>query len=273
MSDYTTQIRYICESKAGYTGSTEIPDPEVVVSEARSSIFNFDYDLFDENHKEELETKILLHYYTREIGLETYALWHLKLKTKLREILPYYNQLYYTASLEYDPTHDVNYTKEHHGTENNYSTSDRNRIMKDDTSRNEFTTGNTRTKETTLSHEENENWNLYSDTPQGSIQNIKENNQAYLTNATKDTNETDSNGQRNGMLANDEVVDGNVNKNVSEKNNDIYNEDNANEWTEKMVGKVGTYSVAKLIKDYREAIMNIDLMIINDLEELFMMVW
>ena len=80
MSDYTTQIRYICESKAGYTGSTEIPDPEVVVSEARASIFDFDYDLYDENHKEELETKILLHYYTREIGLETYALWHLKLK-------------------------------------------------------------------------------------------------------------------------------------------------------------------------------------------------
>ena len=72
MSDYTTQVRYICESKAGYTGSTEIPDPEVVVSEARASIFDFDYDLYDENHKEELETKILLHYYTREIGLERF---------------------------------------------------------------------------------------------------------------------------------------------------------------------------------------------------------
>ena len=41
----------------------------------------------------------------------------------------------------------------------------------------------------------------------------------------------------------------------------------------RQLGKVGTYSIAKLIKDYRDAIMNIDLMIINDLEELFMMVW
>lgn len=273
MSDYTTQIRYICESKAGYAGSTEILDPEEVIELARPLIFDFDYDLFDEEHKPELETKILLHYYTREIGLETYALWHLKLKTKLNEILPYYNELYYTASLKYDPTNDVNYFKEHHGTENNMSNAKRNRTLSDTTSLTNTNTTATTTSEETETHEDSTNWNLYSDTPQGSIQNIVENNQAYLTNATKDTTDTDTTGERSGTLNSTESSTGRNLKNVTENNDDFVNEDNANDWTEKMVGKVGTYSIAKLIKDYREAIMNIDLMIIEDLEELFMMVW
>ena len=42
-----------------------------------------DYPIFDENYREVLETKILKHFYFREIGFETFALWKFKLNEKL----------------------------------------------------------------------------------------------------------------------------------------------------------------------------------------------
>ena len=52
------------------------------------------FPIFDENYRSVLETKILRHYYTREIGFETVGLWKHYLKTKLNEIMPKYNKLY-----------------------------------------------------------------------------------------------------------------------------------------------------------------------------------
>ena len=51
-----------------------------------------------------------MHYYTREIGFETVGLWKLKLQTKLNEIMPYYNKLYETELLKYNPLYDVDMT-------------------------------------------------------------------------------------------------------------------------------------------------------------------
>lgn len=111
MSKYTTELRYICETEAGLSesvGQTKIKD---VIAKAIPKIFDFDFPIFDESYRNVLETKILKHYYTREIGLETYGLWKLKLDTKLNEIMPFYNQLYKSALLEFNPLYEVDYSK------------------------------------------------------------------------------------------------------------------------------------------------------------------
>lgn len=64
------------------------------------NIFDFDYDLFDEEYKPILEQKIIDHYYFSEIGAETPARFLHNLKVKMREILVYYNPLYETTRLE-----------------------------------------------------------------------------------------------------------------------------------------------------------------------------
>ena len=100
MSKYTTELRFICETLAnlnesvGYDGGdvTKIDSVKEVIEASRQSIFNFDYPIFDQNYKVTLETKILRHFYTREIGEETYGLWKLRLEDKLNLIMPYYNQ-------------------------------------------------------------------------------------------------------------------------------------------------------------------------------------
>mgnify|MGYP001604760735 FL=1 len=48
----------------------------------------------------------------REIGFETVGLFKFKLENKLNEIMPYYNQLYLSERMEFDPLANTNYTRE-----------------------------------------------------------------------------------------------------------------------------------------------------------------
>lgn len=113
MSNYTTQLRFICESYAGLTSPTDpMYDIDDIIEAARSKVFSFDYPLFDPNYKKELESKIISHFYTREIGVETVGLFKHRLKNKMREIMPYYNQLYKSELIKFDPLKNVDYTDE-----------------------------------------------------------------------------------------------------------------------------------------------------------------
>lgn len=103
MSDYTTQLRFICESYAGKRVPTPQAEIDEIIAASRADIFNFDYPIFDPAYKETLETKILSHYYTEEIGSETVGLWKHQLKNKMREIMPFYNQLYMSEKIKFDP--------------------------------------------------------------------------------------------------------------------------------------------------------------------------
>ena len=116
MSKYTTEVRFICEQYAGLDESADYPDVDRVIDLAIPKIFDMSgISVYVEEHKTLLFHKILLHYYQREIGFETVGLWKLKLNTKLKEIMPYYNQLYASELLEYDPLQNVNNWHEHQG--------------------------------------------------------------------------------------------------------------------------------------------------------------
>ena len=118
MSSDTTEVRFICEELSGFNESKGYADVEEIISLARPKIFDFNYPIFDENYKSVLETKILKHFYTREIGLETYGLWKLKLNTRMNEIMPYYNKLYSSELLEFNPLYSTNLTKSSKNTRN-----------------------------------------------------------------------------------------------------------------------------------------------------------
>ena len=62
-----------------------------------------DYPIFDENYRHYLNQKIIDHYYFREIGQETPDRFNFCLRRKMNEIMPYYNELYKTALLPFDP--------------------------------------------------------------------------------------------------------------------------------------------------------------------------
>lgn len=225
MSKYTTQVRFICETAAGLSESEGQTSVKQIIAAAIPSVFDFDFPIFDESYRNVLESKILKHYYTREIGLETVGLWKLKLDTKLNEIMPFYNQLYKSELIEFNPMYDVDLTRDHTlnrseqteqtGTETADATKNgtvdtttsgtktgtadtKESGNKDGTSRenidvseNQETEQNSKSdtdiKNTTGSTSEESatgtktHYDKYSDTPQGSLQNVQ--NDTYLTNA------------------------------------------------------------------------------------------
>lgn len=118
MSKYTTEVRYICEKAAGLDDSVGYNDVDSVIESAIPSVFNFDFPIFDDDYKNVICAKILRHYYTREIGFETVGLWKLKLETKLTEIMPYFNQLYKSELLKFNPLYDTDLHTTHVGDKN-----------------------------------------------------------------------------------------------------------------------------------------------------------
>lgn len=101
MSNFTTRVRYLCESFGGEAHGVREIDAQI--ERASRTIFDFDFPMFSEEYRGILEKKILRHYYMREIGAETFGLWQLQLCDKLNEIMPYYNQLYASQLLEVEP--------------------------------------------------------------------------------------------------------------------------------------------------------------------------
>nr|DAP13998.1 MAG TPA: Lower collar protein [Caudoviricetes sp.] len=73
-----------------------------------------DYPIFDEQYREFLNAKIIDHYWYREIGLETVDMFIRQLRTKMHEIMPYYNKWYlaenYMADINPLSTQDVHST-------------------------------------------------------------------------------------------------------------------------------------------------------------------
>ena len=242
MSKYTTELRFICESKAGLSESVGFNQIDDVISNSWNKIFD-NFPIFDESYRSVLCSKILKHYYTREISAETVGLWQLWLNTRMGEIMPYYNKLYESALLEFDPFKDTNYSRNHGGT----FTGDTRRNGRSDVSVDNSVTSNGTSNSK----------NLFSDTPQGAITNIE--NESYLTNATliKDTDTNTTNTDGNSTTQNTETTG-------------ITNTDN---WIETIVGKQSTVSYSKLLQEFRDTFLNIDVMIINDLSDLFMNLW
>lgn len=100
------------------------------------NIFDFEYNLFDDNYKSTFEQLFIDYFYTEEIAHETIGLFKHRLKTKLKLVLPIYNKLYMTQELEqrildnYDVTEIINRVVTGDSTRSTDSNSMRNGIEK-----------------------------------------------------------------------------------------------------------------------------------------------
>ena len=211
MSKYTTELRFICETSVGYEESQGYDKVEDIIQAAIPIIFNFDFPIFDENYRNVLCTKIIKHYYTREISEETLGLWRLRLNAKMNEIMPYYNKLYEAWSAEFNPLYDTDITTNHQLDRNNQQTGD-----------------------STV-------YDLYSDTPQGALTGVD--NENYLTSANKSTTDATTN-----ITSTDQYL-------------------------ETITGKRGGQSYSQLLGEFRDNLINIDMMVISELSVLFFQLW
>lgn len=223
MSKYTTEVRFICESLAGNSESVGGNGIDNVIQRAIPQIFDFDFPIFKSDYKNVLATKILKHYYTREIGYETYGLWKFKLNVRLNEIMPYFNQLYESTLLEFNPLLDVDYTRKHEGERN-----------KEEQGKSEGTNNTI-------------NLSVYSDTPQGSVENLD--NGSYMTSASKTTDSSKGNNTSENKLK------------------------DVDSFLETVKGKMGGSDYSEKLMKYRQTFLNIDMMVIEALSDLFINLW
>lgn len=250
MSKYTTEVRFICETASGLSESKGYTDVDTIITNAIPKIFTFTFPIFDENYRTVLEKKILKHFYTREICEETVGLWKLRLDAKLNEIMPYYNKLYNSELLEFNPLYNANLTrKKKTDYDSNRNTSNNGTVDSASNSNGSGTGTNS-----------NVGLDLYSDTPQGSLTNVE--NETYLTNARKTTDT----GNSTSSTSNSTIS----NVTNSETGTDALN--STEDYLETVIGYDGI-SASDLLLKYRETFLNIDMMVIQDLETLFFQLW
>ena len=267
MSKYTTEVRYICEVNAGLEESGGVSDVDTIISNSWNKIFTSNVPFFDENYRRVLCSKILKHYYLREICCETVATWKLWMNERLEMIMPYYNQLYESAKLEFDPLKDVDLVRKQDRTTTGETkdTETATRNTSGETDNTETSTGKT---ETSGSSNETKR-DLYSDTPQGAITGLE--NENYLTNARKITDGL-TNSSSEGVETNrktggnySEQTDNNVTKNGTANTVDDY--------LEMINGKQGGATYSEMLMEYRDTFLNIDLQVVNEFEDLFFGLW
>lgn len=226
MSRYTTELRYICSQVTGLESEPYV----ACINAALPKIFDFDFPIFNEAYRTVLETKILKHFYTREIGLETYGLWKLYLDETLNRIMPYYNKMYEAAARDVDflVTEAMTTTSKQDKVENASGLGKAN------------STGSNKGDTT----------DTVSDTPQGTIQNLRDGK--YLTTATiSDSNNT---------TTTQAITENTTTNNTQNTTTDFVN------------GYRG-YAPGDLIKKYYDALVNVDQLVLDELEELFMQLW
>lgn len=214
---------------------------------------NFDfqmtqYPIFDESYRNILNHNILYHYYENEIGFETAPLFRLYLNQKLNEIMPYYNELYKAQKKLIDENlllNNVNLTEKLQGTNTKHDTNN--------------TITNTSSQSQSTNNGTSNNKNLFQDTPQGQLSQTDIDNQTWATNLTLDKNTTNN------------TINDNSSSNGT--SNNTLNSNGTNEYLKTIIGNNGGKFNIDLLNDIKNNLMNINLMIINDLNELFMQIF
>lgn len=253
MSKYTTEVRFICENSAGLSKSEGADNVDSILDKCWNKVFNFDFPIFDENYRQVLCRKILKHYYTREIAHETVGRWKLALNAKLNEIMPYYNQLYKSELLEFNPFYDVDLTRKREGSGTSNRTSN-NTETNSGTSKN-VSSGSGTSNTDTL--------NRFSDTPQNSMDTQGIADSVPLTTVTKVNEDNTTTNENTDTLTRNDNKTGSGAENIN----------NTDKYIETVKGKQGTENYSSLLKKFRETFLNIDMMIIEDCSDCFFTLW
>lgn len=301
MSVYTTELRYICEFEAGRTESAGLAQIDEIINDSRRAIFGT-YPIFDEAYRGTLETMILKHYYMWEIGAETVGLFKLWLNERMNEIMPKYNLMYKALDFikaRVNPFEDVDLSTTHEGQDDTVGSRAENRSASSSEtstraeqeagSRNENESGSSENATSSTSGSQQtattDGLQKYADTPQGGLSGLL--NDTYLTNATKNDNTDTSSTSATSASANagsdsrersgsDSRVrsgaderEGSNTENMSETQSSL----TASQYVEKIVGKRSGSSFYADFYEMTSKLKSIDMMIIRDLQDLFMGVW
>lgn len=195
-----------------------------------------DYPIFDEQYREFLNAKILDHYWYNEIAHETVDIFVHQMRTKMREIMPYYNKWYEAELVDIDPlsTQDV------HSTGGSKSKS-RGSNQQQESASNENDVDSTGLSVSRT---------VQSEYPQARLAGNKD----YATSSTENKTDTQGGKKVRGRAA----------------QNSSGSQDSSGESSSESHSWGRSGHTAALIAAWRETFVNVDMMVISELEPLFM---
>ena len=239
MANYTLEIRQL------------IDNPLI-------GLFTFDYDFYSDNpkDKEEFEKLFTQWYYFREIGFETPERFKLKLQAKLNVIMPYYRQLALTEwdkvrtveqmmtskNLKETSTHEQSITGNNESSSNGQS--------------NQSGKGSSTQRQSTTNTQNGKSSNLSDGVSQASLEN------GYLTS----TSSVDDKGNQTLSGSTTDNTEVKSIQNTSGTNNQVLTEST----TFTSIGDIGIQTPAYAITEWRKILININQMIIEECNDLFM---
>lgn len=203
------------------------------------TLFDFDYPFYadDLSIKEEFENRFVEHYYFHEIGFETVARFKHYLRSRLRDVMPYYSQLYESELKAKDLNFLLNkdlreeFIRESSGTlESSAKTSGSNSMSSSNTNNSKVSSLDNGVAAVNLSS-------------------------GNLTGVSQDTTSANASNQ-------------------TESGTTQANKTNQNEKTIfTSQGNIGVVSSANLLKEWRDVMINIQLQLIEECHDLFMLIY
>lgn len=198
-----------------------------IVNSVDFTLFDFDYNLYDNELKSVFEKKFIDHFYFYEIGLTPIARFKKALQIKLNDIYPYFKQLYQTELR----CNDIDFML--------------NKDLKEQYTRE--LTGNSSVNQSSTSTSNDTSLNINNDTPQNKIDDLDQ----FMTSASKNTDNSTMNSSGTNSAENNSTETYSL---VSQ-------------------GNIGVTSSAELLEKWRSVLINIDQMIFEECNDLFMLIY
>lgn len=218
--------------------------------------------------KAAFEKKIVDHYYFRQIGQETVGRWLHYFRTRIREIMPYYVQLYeFDAKFRNieDPLESYNLREEYERQHSNNGT-----FTGSSSSEASSETSGSNTRNATGSDKkdgENNSVRKFSNTPQGSVSNLDD----HLTEATVENGDLSETITRSDNASESNTAS--VESSESGSANQTSTDNGEESYTLTKRGNIGVQPLGGEVENIRNAFINIDQQIINELKDLFLQVY
>lgn len=218
-------------------------------TDAKLHLSGYYYPIYDENHRAELNEKIIRHYALREIGQETAQQFIFYLGMTMAEIMPYFNERYRTLDMEYNPLDSMDMTTDsENGSES--QSSGRASSTQDSTSNSASKSDNSSTT-TSKSFD--------SDVPQTGVVGDFSRYASHANESQADSSGTASSSQDSTS-------------HTAARSATDYQHDSSNSKGKSHVSG-RSQSAMSLIQEYRQAIINVDMEIVRSLEPCFLQVW
>lgn len=198
-----------------------------IVNDLDFNLFDFNYNLYDNDLKSAFEKKFIDHFYFYEIGLTPIARFKKALQIKLNDIYPYFKQLYQTELR----CNDIDFML--------------NKDLKEQYTRE--LTGNSSVNQSSTSTSNDTSLNINNDTPQNKIDDLDN----YMTSASKNTDNSTMNSSGTNSAENNSTETYSL---VSQ-------------------GNIGVTSSAELLEKWRNVLINIDQLIFEECNDLFMLIY